>query len=69
MEYQEVPVVDLDLCIGCGICETQCPVSDDPAIYCTSLGESRSLKTSVFMDMLGGGDLETVKVIKIQAVR
>ena len=48
VEYQGVPVVDLDLCIGCGICETQCPVSDDPAIYCTSLGESRSLKTSGF---------------------
>ena len=42
-DYQEVPVVDLDICIGCGICETKCPVSDDPAIYCTSLGESRSL--------------------------
>jgi len=39
---QQVPVVDLDLCIGCGICETKCPVEDDPAIYCTSLGESRS---------------------------
>jgi MauM/NapG family ferredoxin protein len=48
VEYQGVPVVDLDLCIGCGICETQCPVSDDPAIYCTSLGESRSLKTGSF---------------------
>ncbi len=43
-DYQDVPVVDLDLCIGCGICETQCPVSDDPAIYCTSLGESRAVK-------------------------
>jgi ferredoxin len=48
VEYQGVPVVDLDLCIGCGICETQCPVSDDPAIYCTSLGESRSLQTGSF---------------------
>jgi MauM/NapG family ferredoxin protein len=42
MEYPGVPVVDLDLCIGCGICETQCPISDDPAIYCTNYGESRS---------------------------
>lgn len=39
---QQVPVVDLELCIGCGICETKCPVEDDPAIYCTSLGESRA---------------------------
>lgn len=41
-DYPRVPVVDPDLCIGCGICETLCPVSDEPAIYCTSLGESRS---------------------------
>jgi len=50
---QEVPVVDLDLCIGCGICETKCPVYDDPAIYCTSLGESRSLEASDFIDLIG----------------
>lgn len=36
------PVVDLELCIGCGICETKCPVIDKPAIYVTSIGESRS---------------------------
>ena len=49
---QKVPVVDLNQCIGCGICETKCPVSDDPAIYCTSLGESRSGGDSTFMDLL-----------------
>jgi MauM/NapG family ferredoxin protein len=53
MEYQGLPVVDLDRCIGCGVCETKCPVSDDPAIYCVSLGESRSNNTAAFMDMLG----------------
>jgi MauM/NapG family ferredoxin protein len=52
VEYQAVPVVDLDACIGCGICETKCPVYDDPAIYCTSLGESRSAQSSTFMDAL-----------------
>ncbi|MCX7914334.1 MAG: 4Fe-4S binding protein [Thermodesulfovibrionales bacterium] len=36
------PHVDLHLCIGCGICETKCPVVDKPAIYVTSIGESRS---------------------------
>ncbi|MDX9714999.1 MAG: 4Fe-4S binding protein [Dissulfurispiraceae bacterium] len=36
------PRVDLDLCIGCGICEAKCPVVDQPAIYVTSIGESRS---------------------------
>jgi MauM/NapG family ferredoxin protein len=39
---QRVPVVDIEVCIGCGICETRCPVEDEPAIYCTSLGESRA---------------------------
>jgi len=36
------PRVDLDLCIGCGICEAKCPVLDRPAIYVTSTGESRN---------------------------
>ena len=36
------PHVDLELCIGCGICETKCPVLGQPAIYVTSIGESRS---------------------------
>jgi polyferredoxin/NAD-dependent dihydropyrimidine dehydrogenase PreA subunit len=36
------PHVDLELCIGCGICETKCPVLGQPAIAVTSLGESRS---------------------------
>ncbi len=36
------PRVDLELCIGCGICEAKCPVVDRPAIYVTSVGESRN---------------------------
>jgi polyferredoxin/Pyruvate/2-oxoacid:ferredoxin oxidoreductase delta subunit len=36
------PHVDLELCIGCGICETKCPVLGLPAITVTSIGESRS---------------------------
>jgi ferredoxin len=36
------PHVDLDLCVGCGICEAKCPVVDKPAIYVTSVGETRS---------------------------
>jgi ferredoxin len=43
---QKVPIVDPGLCIGCGICEAKCPVNDNPAIYCTSLGESRSRETA-----------------------
>jgi polyferredoxin len=36
------PRVDLDLCIGCGICEAKCPVKSRPAIYVSNIGESRS---------------------------
>lgn len=36
------PHIYLELCIGCGICETKCPVLGQPAITVTSLGESRS---------------------------
>lgn len=36
------PFIVPDLCIGCGICESECPVQDDPAVYVTAVGESRS---------------------------
>lgn len=36
------PRVDLELCIGCGICEAKCPVKSRPAIYVTNMGESRA---------------------------
>ena len=32
------PHVDLELCIGCGICEAKCPVLGRPAIYCLERG-------------------------------
>jgi MauM/NapG family ferredoxin protein len=40
--YLNQPHVDLELCIGCGLCEAKCPVLGQPAIYVTSIGESRS---------------------------
>ena len=42
------PHVDPSLCIGCGACEKVCPVQDQPAVYITSVGESRS-KTNVIL--------------------
>ena len=38
----EQPYVDPRLCIGCGICEHECPVNDERAIYVTAVGETRS---------------------------
>jgi polyferredoxin/formate hydrogenlyase subunit 6/NADH:ubiquinone oxidoreductase subunit I len=38
-----LPRVDIDRCIGCGICECECPViGDRRAIYVTAEGETRS---------------------------
>ena len=43
------PHVDLDLCIGCGICEAKCPVRSKPAIYVTNADESRSEKNRLLL--------------------
>ncbi|MFQ5590423.1 MAG: 4Fe-4S binding protein [Phycisphaerae bacterium] len=39
----KIPKVDTNLCIGCGICERECPVvGDRRAVYVTAEGETRS---------------------------
>lgn len=48
----KAPVIDTDLCIGCGICENKCPVVDEPAIYVTSIGETRSEKNQFRLDLI-----------------
>lgn len=45
------PYIRPELCIGCGICEHECPVVDDRAVYVTAVGESRSKARSL---LLGG---------------
>lgn len=37
-----LPYVDPKLCIGCGICEHECPVTDERAIRVSAVGETRS---------------------------
>jgi polyferredoxin len=49
------PVVDPNVCIGCGICETRCPVMDLPAIRITSIGETRDEDNQLLLDPGGGG--------------
>ena len=44
------PFVDLELCIGCGICETKCPVLGTPAIAVTSIGEGRSQENQLLLN-------------------
>jgi polyferredoxin len=47
------PRVDPSLCIGCGACEKVCPVVDQPAIYVTSVGETRSKANRILLDTKG----------------
>lgn len=43
------PYVDPVRCVGCGACEFVCPVLDRPAVYVTSIGESRSKTNQVIL--------------------
>ncbi|MEX0322075.1 MAG: 4Fe-4S dicluster domain-containing protein [Puniceicoccaceae bacterium] len=51
------PYVDPSLCIGCGICEHECPVKDYAAIRVTAIGETRSDDRKLLMD---GGDASNI---------
>ncbi len=44
------PRVDVDRCVGCGICENACPVQDRPAIYVTNIGETRSRTNQIRLE-------------------
>jgi MauM/NapG family ferredoxin protein len=46
------PFINLETCTGCGICENKCPVVDKPAVYITSVGESRSERNQVLLDII-----------------
>jgi ferredoxin len=49
------PKVAIDLCTGCGICETKCVVQDLPAIRVTSANEDRNPENRVLLERAGGG--------------
>jgi len=43
------PFMVPDLCIGCGICQNECPVTDSRAVYVTPVGESRSRERQLLL--------------------
>ena len=44
------PYPDPSHCVGCGACEHACPVQDRPAVYVTSVGESRSRTNQILLN-------------------
>jgi polyferredoxin len=45
------PIVDPELCTGCGICENKCPVVDLPAVRVSSINESRSEENRLYLEL------------------
>ncbi len=45
------PFIVPDLCIGCGLCQSECPVQDRPAAYVTAVGESRSRSRRLLLQL------------------
>jgi ferredoxin len=43
------PYLDLEKCIGCGVCEHECPVSGKKAIRVSAEGETRSQDRSLLL--------------------
>jgi polyferredoxin len=50
LQQVKQPFIDPHLCVGCGACEYACPVQDRPAVYVTSVGESRSRTNQILLN-------------------
>ena len=44
------PYINPARCTGCGACEYACPIEDRPAVYVTSIGESRSATNQILLN-------------------
>jgi len=58
------PAVDPALCIGCGICEHECPVADEAAIRVSAIGETRSRERRLLLD---GGQTGAVRTLETRS--
>ncbi len=58
----KLPFIDPVKCIGCGICEHECPVKDDPAVYCTAIGETRSEDRSLLLGLVEGTAQDLISI-------
>ena len=50
LRHVKQPLIDPRRCVGCGACEYACPVQDRPAVYVTSVGESRSRTNQILLN-------------------
>jgi ferredoxin len=48
------PRLDPELCIGCGICQNKCPMSDQAAVLVTSVGEARNPDNQILLSSESG---------------